>query len=764
MSYAGNPSLAPDVQKRILDTFRHTLDVAARGSLEEARLGCDFILQLDSQFTPAHTLSERLRGASGPLALDDLRARLDGVPAAPAVTPAAAPRPAPAPAVAPPAQPRPAAAPTQPRPAQPPPAAPPAGAGDLRRQLAQLLMRRDFESLAGLAKREHAAIADSSDLQGLMAQAQELMEAAPYVDRFLSKARNAVAAGQLDEARSLVDKARTLDDGHPAIAELASQLGAAPPRAAAPPPAARPSAAPPPPAAPAFAASLDEPLVSEPVPDPAATYELPADETSFGDLPSDDDLAMDLPPLELGDVAPSLHDELGPAFHDELSLEGLAADTPVATPAAAGGASDPDPRIAELLDEGQAQFARGELQGAIDAWSRIFLIDIDHAEAAHRIDQARNAKAEHERQVEEAYHDALAQVQAKDVDGAKETLRHVLALQPNHVAAREALGKLERGELADLPKPPTASGEAALLDELAAAGADDLKEEILVPPEPGTERARPLPAAAVKAPASRRTLLIAVAGVLVVLLAAGWFLMTRWSTLFPNTEPPPRQTTAAEQTPITRATALYKGGQRAVAVAQLKRVPPASPYYEEAQALIGQWEQEESGGQQAAGPSPEQVAKRDALIEQARQAEGERRNLAVAPLLAQAAAISPLSDDEQALGERAKKAIEPLQPILTLLRAEEYDRSLRDLWVVLEKDTGNTDARLMLTTAYYNKGVLSLQQGKPDEAEENLKEAAGLSPGDVDVERLLQFTRTYQARNPDLLYRIYTKYLTPRPL
>ncbi|HET9766805.1 MAG TPA: tetratricopeptide repeat protein, partial [Thermoanaerobaculia bacterium] len=514
---------------------------------------------------------------------------------------------------------------------------------------------------------------------------------------------------------------------------------------------------------------LDELPASEPVFDPAATFELPADETSFGDLPSDDDLAMDLPPLELGDVesadalAPVFGDELGPAFHDELSLEGLAADTAVTIPAAAGGASDPDPRIAELLDEGQAQFARGELQGAIDAWSRIFLIDIDHAEAARRIDQARNAKAEHERQVEEAYHDALAQVQAKDLDGAKETLRHVLALQPNHVNAREALGKLERGELADLPKPP-ASGDAALLDELSATGADDLKEEILVPPEPGAERARPLPSAAVKPPASRRTLMLAAAGVLVLLLAAGWFLMTRWSTLFPNTEPPPRQTTAAEQTPITRATALYKGGQRAVAVAQLKRVPPASPYYEEAQALIGQWDQEESGGQQAVGPSPEQVAKRDALIEQARQAEGERRNLAVAPLLAQAAAIAPLSDDEQALGERAKKAIEPLQAILTLLRAEEYDRSLRDLWVVLEKDTGNTDARLMLTTAYYNKGVLSLQQGKPDEAEENLKEAAGLAPGDVDVERLLQFTRTYQARNPDLLYRIYTKYLTPRPL
>lgn len=737
MSYAGNPSLPADVQKRILETFRHTLDVAARGSLEEARLGCDFVLQLDSQFALASLLSDRLHGASGPVVVDDLRARLDGEAAA---------APAAAPAVAP--------------------------ARDLRRELGQLLQRRDFESLNAFARNEQRAIGNDPALQALLAQAQELMEAAPYVDRFLSKARNAVAAGQFDEARALVDKARALDDGHPAIAELAAQLSTPSARAAAAPaPPPRPAAPPPPSTAappPAFAASLDEPLVSEPTAfDAGPTYELPrelpSDEISFGDLPHDDELPMDLPPIEPGDFGGAMHDELSPALHDELSLEGLAGDGAPATAAAAGGASDPDPRIAELLDEGQAQFQRGELQGAIDAWSRIFLIDIDHAEAARRIDQARNAKAEHERRVEEAYHDALAQVQAKDLDGAKATLLRVLELQPNHLAARDALGKLERGEVTELPKPAAVGADGALVDDLGAAGAEDLKEEILVPPEPSDQRPRPA-AVPVKAPASRRNLLVVAAGVLVVVLAAGWFLMTRWSSLFPNTEPPPRAAQAPEQTPITRATELYKGGKRAVAIVQLKKVPPASPYYEEAQALIGQWEQEDGATLTAAGPSAEVLAKREALVQQARKAGEERRYLAVEPLLAQAAAIAPLNEDEQALGERAAKAVEPLKGALSLLRAEEYDRSLRDLWVVLEKDSGNADARTMLTTAYYNKGVLSLQQGKPDEAQDNLKEAAGLMPGDVDVERLLQFAQTYQQRNPDLLYRIYTKYLTPRPL
>ena len=158
------------------------------------------------------------------------------------------------------------------------------------------------------------------------------------------------------------------------------------------------------------------------------------------------------------------------------------------------------------------------------------------------------------------------------------------------------------------------------------------------------------------------------------------------------------------------------------------------------------------------------MAQRQALVEQARQKGSERHFLAVEPLLNQAAAIAPLSDEEKALAEQARTELEPLRSLLSLVRNEEYDRSLRDLWVVLEKDGGNADARQVLTTAYYNKGVLSLQQGKPDEAQENLREAANLMPGDVEVERLLQFARTYQERNPDLLFRIYTKYLTPRPL
>ena len=65
-------------------------------------------------------------------------------------------------------------------------------------------------------------------------------------------------------------------------------------------------------------------------------------------------------------------------------------------------------RISELLEEGQGAFDAGEYQSAIDSWSRVFLIDIDHSEANRRIEQARRVAAEAERQVEEVFHEALS--------------------------------------------------------------------------------------------------------------------------------------------------------------------------------------------------------------------------------------------------------------------------------------------------------------------------------------------------------------------
>ncbi|HVR29947.1 MAG TPA: hypothetical protein VMS86_10490, partial [Thermoanaerobaculia bacterium] len=67
MTYPGDPSLTPDIQSRVLSTFDHTAKLASEGKLQEALLGCDFMLRLDPLFTPAKRLRERLDSADGPL-------------------------------------------------------------------------------------------------------------------------------------------------------------------------------------------------------------------------------------------------------------------------------------------------------------------------------------------------------------------------------------------------------------------------------------------------------------------------------------------------------------------------------------------------------------------------------------------------------------------------------------------------------------------------------------------------------------------------
>jgi tetratricopeptide (TPR) repeat protein len=68
--YAGSPAIAPEAREKVLQTFRHTLALAQEGKNEEALLGCDFLLKMDSRFAPARTLLEMLRGVAPGTPLD----------------------------------------------------------------------------------------------------------------------------------------------------------------------------------------------------------------------------------------------------------------------------------------------------------------------------------------------------------------------------------------------------------------------------------------------------------------------------------------------------------------------------------------------------------------------------------------------------------------------------------------------------------------------------------------------------------------------
>jgi tetratricopeptide (TPR) repeat protein len=462
-----------------------------------------------------------------------------------------------------------------------------------------------------------------------------------------------------------------------------------------------------------------------------------------------------------------------------------------------GGDSESDRRIHELLDEGQAAFNAGDPQGAIDAWSRIFLIDIDHQEASRRIEGARKLKAESERQVEEIFHDGLGHLEAGDLAAARQAFEQVLEIQPGYFAAREYLQQLDAGTVprprpAGIREPVAEPAPLPVATSLPTAGRD-LKEEILVPPEP-LEEAKPERRPARKAPAGRRDpkrarrLFLVVGGiVLVIALAIAGFLFEKRDQFFPNSQPevtatPPAAAAAAD--PIARAQRLNKAGKTAIALNQLRRITPSEPHYAEAQKLIKQWGGSETAASAGSTPEPgatpadaaatppglpgapgaavsESQEKRSALLAEARQANAGRSYLKALNRLEAASAVAKLDGDDARLLADTRQKLATLDKDIDLFHQHEWEFVARDMWTRHETDPANRDVTQLLADSYYNLAVRDLQRNDAPKAAEKLKQVLELQD-DPAVRRHLVFAQTYQDRNKDLLYRIYVKYLSYR--
>lgn len=719
MNYPGNPALAPEEQERLLTMFQQAIDLAETGKRQESLLGCDFILTKDPQFALAKTLRERLGAVAGPIGVDDLRMALEPIPdwgtsdrllgdddavdagsiglEMPPLDDAFA--------GLPPLE-------TSFSSLGESPSRAPSG---LRAELEGLLARREIQPLLELAGRNQLAVMADSGLQTLVQQAQSLAEAEPFVRQFLAVAEAAAARGDAAEVARVADKIAALDPAHPALATLRQQPAAA----------------------------------------PASEVELEAPD--FAELPSFD-LAGIEPlesPVELFSGSP----EPAPS---PPSLLGTQPISPALVEAHG------DPRIRDLLAEGQAAFDRADYQGAIDAWSRIFLIDIDSEEASDRIEQARRMKAELERKVEEAFQVAVGHLEKGAMSEAEQAFRRVLELQPGHLAAKDYVAQIQAGIKPAAPKRSESSPSlAAASGDLLAGGVDDLKEEILVPPEPGQERKR---AAAAAGPilvakggrTARRNLILAGFLGVAALGGGGWYVVTHRQQLFPNADDAPVQTPGTDPSdPLVRAKKLYDEGKAAVALAQLKRMPPEAPQYAEAQTLIAAWEAALAPPAPVGEESEESRRLRQAL-ELARTAHAAGDYLRARDMFEKLAAIAPLGEaDAQALAE-TMQLLAPFDGELRLIAQGETERALPSLWRRLDDVPSDRVARLLVVTCYYNLGISDLQRGDPKGAAEKLGEAYGLAPDDEVLGRHLRFAQTYAERGQDLLYRTYVKYLAAR--
>ncbi len=364
-------------------------------------------------------------------------------------------------------------------------------------------------------------------------------------------------------------------------------------------------------------------------------------------------------------------------------------------------------------------------------------------------------------------HEGISLLHAGDLDQAKAAFARVLEIQPTHVTAREYLDKLEAGIQPTPPPAPPAAAPAAPAPSPAGepetAEAPEGEDE--AEPEPGRRGVVPMrkprhPKARRPDRDSRSRLFVLIGSAVLVLVAiGGWLLWSNRQRAFPNaTEQPAASTTQPD--PIARAVELHEQGRTSIAIAQLKRLPPASPQYEEAQVLISQWEAATGPGTGAAtGPTEEQLAQRDALIAQAREAYAAREFFRAEQNFEQAAAIAPLDGAAVEIRTDVREQLKPVRSQIEVFRQGEWEYALRDLWRMRQEDPRNRDVLRLMVDCYYNLGVRDLQRGDTLAAGKNFEEALALNPDEAGIRRLAVFAKTYQERPEDLLYRIFVKYL-----
>ena len=740
-AYPGNPSLPVEVREKILMTFRHALGLFSSGHVSDCLIGCEFILKMDPRFTPARRLQEKARNRDSDVDISELQAIGDPAAAgnAPAAASPAPERPAPAAAPAPP-----------PHVEKPDPASLLAGAR-------AKFDARDFDGAIALASRVLALSHGNPEALAIVEKAAGKKATQPLVEASRAHAEQAIADGRLAEARLELERIRALDSSSPSIGDLERRLAPAASAAAGPPepspdfsldhdePPARTTGGVPRGSAPDLAGLPSEPFGLDPLSHPASFTEIEApegldDRASMLEPPSPGEEALVPPPPPSPDLF--------------LSTEGAGSAPSVSeTPLGDEEARVAQREIAGLLKQGDDTAKKGDRPQAIEIWSRVFLIDINNADAVTRIEKARQEMAEEGKMVAELLRNGRESFEAGDRDSARKFFLQVQTLDPDEATARVYLERLEKGEAAPTPAAPAAASRAPL----PAA-----KEEKL--PAPAEAPAAPAPRKAAFA-INRRVLVVV--GAFLVLTLVGVYLVFKGGRA---QEPPAKAVSTAS---LAHARDLLGKGKIAEARAELRRIAPGDAEAGEAQRMLA--ELGKSGAPETAGkvlpPEAAGAGAREGRTEadparlraSAEKALGEKRYIEALKnfnLAAPAFRDDPGFSQKQGL---AAEKVTALTPAVKFYNEGEYETAIPILWRILQEDRDNQDARSYLLRCYYNQGITQLQNGLYQKAMQAFQEALALDPNDAEAVRHRKFAERYLKGDLDLMGRIYVRHLNHRP-
>jgi tetratricopeptide (TPR) repeat protein len=708
-TYLGNASLSQAVKDRVISTFQQALALYKQGRHDEVIQGCGLILRMDPQFDPAKKLLDKTRNPSSPVDVDTLM-------------------------------------PTT---------------SDPMSEARAAMAARDFQRVVNVTTEVLTADLLNDDARVLNEQAREKMEAAPFVEQFVRKFDQVLGAGNTAGARSELEKARSLDADHPAIAKMEAALAAAPP---APQPAAfsfdSPSfvvEAPPPPSsrgtaqASDFGFTFEEEKPPEPPP-PAAPTSFSFDEGFSFDTPAASDPFASFKPTQAAPAAPAAPPpppvtEEGPRTFDFDSASVETSD-------------DDQKKIAQYLADGDRAFDSGDYQKAIDLWSRIFLIDVTNDEASQRIEKAKAKRREIEQRIEGVVAAGMAAYDKRDYEAARAKFNEVLRLDPANETATEYLDRLAStpttaSPAAAAPPPPPSPKIDIFADDFGGG-------ETLIPPEP---MAAPAPAKistkekAVSPAGEKRSLMPVIVVVLLVAVlgGGGWYAWQK----FVNR---PAETSAASEATLKQAESLAKRGKYDQAIAMLKDVKPDDPLHDRALVMIADLQKRRSQAAEMIDGRPAAVVYQESLAA-GQQAFAAHDYDAAKKAFDTAARIKPLPPDVAPLYDQASQQVAKLDAAKSLFKEQKYADAIANLQPLLAADPQNLSIQRMITDAHFNLGAQALQDEHGNRTADAIKEfdeVLKADPNDELAKRSKLLAERYNGQPKDLLYKIYVKYLPLR--
>lgn len=761
MSYPGNAGLSVQAQERVMTAFKQVLKNLQAGQREEALIGLEFVLRLDPTFAPANALKRQLASSPDEIDLGDIIAQLQA-PTTDAIN-------------------------------------------GLLIEAVDDFNSREFLTARQKVEKVLIDLPGHQEARDLRDQIDKALKIESQVGQFLMQAREALAAGDPQEAANFVMMAQALDPHHTGIATTLKEidqtggLALSQETGEPAPPTQQPSAPP-------FEDQSAPPPQAEPETPPAAPTGPPDDDDGDAfavEFDTNDPFADLIEPDASGETGG------GPAFEfgagDEVAFPPMddtsdLFDAPAQTPDSGGpdherdGATDdqaaaPQPEdaatvaetIQDHIERGQAALAAGDQALAISIWSRIFLIKPAHPEAGHLIEKAKRSLAEAEAEAERLLTDARDAFDAGELDAAQLLVTKALGRRPNHIGAtilNEELAR-ERGRPEGRPAPRETTTAAADAHQAPASLSspelpeldDDLFDDgaVAADAEPAAAKRDEIPVGAdddlfdeeladfddfddlsllgrLRSRLPMRIVGLAAAALVIVLV--GVWLGGRMLSSEPEVDD-----AAAVSEVLIAADRLFKEHKVDEAIHLLREFPASGLSQQRIDMRIAKYE--ESLAPPTPTPIPEDTTRAEALLDQ---------GLWWAAYAAAGDGLKAHPDDSGLADLRRQIADnEPEAPLLeTALATRNYRTAVSIAEEALQQYPGQGDLQVVLERSLFNAALAEARAYNLTGAENHLLRLLELKPGDEEAVRFLEFVQKYKVRAADMRLEIFIRSMNER--